>query len=166
MTSDVVEFFGGAKRFVEAFDAWVPSEIAAVADHICYRCVDAEEFERLRAMFEHDSRFIYQSIIAKRRIAVIGFEPGIPTTLGELRVLELSDQKPDGSQTSGFDHIEIFPTQGTVDDLAAQLTGQGTHFEKVVRPHHTTYDAAISGTFKVRLEAEPLLEKIKREEMQ
>lgn len=87
------------------------------------------------------------------------------TPLGEISLLELSDQKPDNSQTSGFDHVEIYPLSGSMDELAATLASIGTSFEKTVRPHHTTYDMKIHDEFKVRLEDEPLLKKIMREEM-
>jgi len=161
-----VDFFQNARPFVDAFDAWVTgAKPAARADHLCYKCGSSEEFESLRRMFETESAFIYQSIISDRRIAIVKFNTPVKTRLGGISFLELSDQKPDGSQASGFDHIEIYPTGGTMDALADQLASAGTIFEKVVRPHHTTYDAAIHGTFKVRLESEPLIEKIKRDEM-
>jgi len=161
----MASFFLGAKPFVEAFDRWVEKvKPAAVADHVCYKCSSAAEFEAVRRMFEGSSAFVYQSIISHRRIAVVKFTPAVQTALGPIQILELSDQKPDGSQTSGFDHVEIYPTAGTMDALADQLGAAGTSFEKVVRPHHTTYDAVIFGSFKVRLEPEPLLEKIKRDE--
>ena len=119
----------------------------------------------MRAFFENESRFIYQSIIAGRRIALVGLSRPLATKLGDIRFLELSDQKPDGSQTSGFDHIELFPTSGTLEALVEAFAATGISFEKTVRPHHTTYDLAIGDGFKVRLEAEPLVDKIKNEEM-
>ena len=36
---------------------------------------------------------------------------------------------------------------------------------KVERPHHTTYDIKLESGFEVKLTKEPLVEKIKREEM-
>lgn len=160
------EFFAASTEFVTAFDAWCATySPAATADHICYKCGSAEEFESMRKLFETESAFIYQSIISKRRIAIVRFTTPIATALGEIWFLELSDQKPDGSQTSGFDHIEIYPKAGSMEGLAASLEALGASFEKVARPHHTTFDGFIMGDFKVRLEPEALVEKIKREEM-
>lgn len=158
----LVEFFALADRAVVTFSQWsIRTNPAARADHLCYKCGSTEEFEKVRRLFELESEFIYQSMIAGRRIAVIKMHRSFATPLGQISLLELSDQKPDGSQTSGFDHIEIYPLSGTMDELAETLGG----FEKVVRPHHSTYDAKVEGEFKVRLEEEPLLAKIKREEM-
>ncbi|MSR84990.1 hypothetical protein EXS71_00920 [Candidatus Uhrbacteria bacterium] len=166
MDKTIQEFFDGAQDGLMAFQVWsdrfAPS---AVADHICYKCADLGEFEQVRALFEKDSEFIYQSIISHRRIAYIKFLQPIQTLLGEIHYLELADQKPDGSQTSGFDHIEIYPLSGTVEEFVADLASKGMMFEKIERPHHTTFDATITGTFKVRIEPEVLIEKIKREEM-
>jgi predicted metalloenzyme YecM len=159
------EFFVASEESVLAFNNWANAHPStAKADHICYKCGDATEFEHLRSLFEKESAFLYQSIISARRIAIIKFLTPIETSLGPISILELSDQKPDGSQQSGFDHIEIYPTEGSLDDLVATLEQTGTSFEKVTRPHHTTFDAKIFNDFKVRLESEPLLEKIKREE--
>lgn len=166
MFMDISHFLTTAQPFVETFNAWAAiSSPQAKADHICFRCSSNSEFEQVRSLFEHESSFIYQSIISKRRIAVIKFNQPIKTILGEIWYLELSDQKPDGSQKNGFEHIEIYPTESSVDAFAAVLEQKGTRFEKVIRPHHTTYDAVMSGTFKVKLEDGALIDKIKRDEM-
>ncbi len=160
------DFFSGSTPYVDAFNAWAQQHSPnAKADHICYKCGDTAEFERIRAMFESESAFIYQSIISKRRIALVKFLVPITTALGDISLLELSDQKPDGSQSSGFDHIEIYPTAGSIDDFVASLEARGAHFEKIVRPHHTTFDTTILDDFKTRIEPEPLLEKIKMTEI-
>lgn len=162
---EMADFMDGARRSAQTFDAWINDRKPdARADHLCFKCASSDEYEMMRRMFESDGAFVYQSIITKRRIAIIGLRTAVPTLLGEIRVLELSDQKPDGSQTSGFDHIEIFPTNGSVEDLLHRLESSGALFERIERPHHTTYDTEIGGGFKVRLEEEPLIEKIKREE--
>lgn len=160
------QFFSESAPFIALFDGWVRCMAPpATADHICYKCGDTAEFEALRAMFEAAGASLYQSTISKRRIAVVKFLAPIATALGNIHFLELSDQKPDGSQTSGFDHIEIYPNAGSMDALATQLEAAGTNFEKVFRPHHTTYDAVIGGAFKVRLEPEALIKKIIAEEL-
>ncbi len=166
MYPNLQTFFRDAEPFLAAFNAWATTHHpAAHADHLCYKCGDAAEFEHIRALFEKESVFVYQSIISARRIAIIRFPHVLATVLGDITHLELADQKPDGSQISGFDHIEIYPTQTSVEELAGTLEKQGVSFEKVVRPHHTTYDAGIRDAFKVRLEAEALVEKIKMTEM-
>ncbi len=166
MEKIISEFFESSQQWIEIFNAWSrPLVSFAAADHICYKCSSSEEFESLRAMFEHESIFLYQSIISQRRIAIVKFTQPIGTILGDIWLLELSDQKPDGSQASGFDHVEIYPTTGSLESLVETIEANGTSLQKVVRPHHTTFDLTIKDNFKVRLEPEPLLEKIQREEM-
>ncbi|MEI6510904.1 MAG: VOC family protein [Candidatus Uhrbacteria bacterium] len=170
------QFFQQARESVATFDAWVAAfvpdlsseavaKVDAIADHLCYKCSSRDEFESIRSLLETSSAFVYQSIISNRRIAIIKFLTPIPSALGAIWFLELSDQKPDGSQASGFDHVEIYPTGGTMDELAIDLEAKGTVVEKVVRPHHTTYDIVVRGTFKVRIEPDALVAKIKRDEM-
>lgn len=159
-------FFTAANPSLQLAADWGKNiQLKATADHICYKCSSAEEFEQLRALFEQQSTFIYQSIISQRRIAVIKFLHPLSTAWGEIWYLELSDQKPDGSQASGFDHIELYPAVGSVEELVASLEQQGVVLEKTVRPHHTTFDLTIGEGFKLRLEPEPLVEKIQRDEM-
>ena len=115
-------------------------------------------------MFEDASEYIFQSIISRRRIAVIGIKRGIETSLGTINVLELSDQKPDGSQHDGFDHIEAYAVGRSYDEMVREFEA----CEKVIkveRPHHTTHDIDIGDKFLFRCTQEPLIEKIKRTEM-
>ena len=166
MMESTHDFFIVAQRSVAVFDAWAGRySPAAVADHICYKCGSSEEFESIRKLFESESAYIYQSIISNRRIAFVKFTKAIPTALGDIWFLELSDQKPDGSQKSEFDHIEIYPTAGSMKGLVGDLESKGVLIEKIVRPHHTTFDLIIEGSFKVRIEPEPLVTKIVRDEM-
>lgn len=166
MYENLSMFFADTQAPLDAFNLWLEkASPRAASDHICYKCGDASEFEHLRALFEVESSYIYQSIISKRRIAIIKFLKPLKTLCGDILFLELSDQKPDKSQTSGFDHIEIYPTEGTVEELVADLTSKGTVFQKVERPHHTTYDSVLFGDFKVRIEAEALIQKIKMTEL-
>lgn len=166
MFPSVSAFFVAAEPFITAFDTWVAQYTpAARADHICFKCGDTEEYEHLRALFESDSEYIYQSIISQRRIAIIKFTQPIQTRLGAIWYLELSDQKPDNSQARGFDHIELYPTTGTMQALGETLKAQGMPLEIVERPHHTTIDGAIHASFKIRLEPNALIEKIVQEEL-
>jgi predicted metalloenzyme YecM len=167
MTYTLETFLAAAQPSINAFNEWVATnEPNAKADHICYKSESAEEFESLLKLFQFDSSYIYQSIISKRRIAIIKFAKPILTDLGDIWFMELSDQKPDSSQVSGYDHIEVYSIEGNAESLASELEFmRGIEWEKVVRPHHTTYDLEIFGNFKVRLEDEPLVNKIKRDEM-
>ncbi|MEK7459098.1 MAG: VOC family protein [Patescibacteria group bacterium] len=165
---DVRSFFDGAVASIAAFDDFsVGHQLIerATADHICYKCGSTASFEALRAMCEGESAFVYQSIIASRRIAIIRFRTPIKTALGDINVLELSDQKPDGSQVDRFDHIEIYPTHGSTNELVEYLRSKNVIIDTANRPHHVTHDLVLANGFKVRIEDEPLLEKIKREEI-
>lgn len=135
------------------------------ADHIGYKCASRAEFESIRTMLERESNFIYQSIISDRPIAIIRLKQPLETALGSVTYLELSDQKPDNSQISGFDHLELAPRDISYTELVATALKSGAEFTKKVRPHHTTYDLKLSsGT--IRLEPEPLMVKIQRDEIQ
>ena len=159
-------FFRTADSNIAEFnDCALRTNPDARADHICYRCGDTAEFERFRAMFEHESKFIHQAIISNRRIAIIALQTSVATVLGPIKVLELSDQKPDGSQHSGFDHIEIYPYTNEESVLVENLIRSGEELTQTVRPHHTTHDLLLPSGFKVRIEPEPLLEKIRAGEM-
>ena len=136
----------------------------AKADHICYKCASSESFERIRKIFENESEYIYQAIISKRRIAYIKFNSQVETLLGPIRYLELSDQKLDNSQVEGFDHIEIYSTVISYDEMIGLLPAEKVI--KVERPHHTTHDVDIEGGFLVRCTVEPLIEKIAREALE
>lgn len=169
MIDDLRSFMEEAERAVRDFSEWA-SELKpiATADHVCYKCVDAEEFARIRALFENSDSYLYQSWISGRRIAVIRLPESIATALGPIAFLELSDQKPDGSQQSGFDHVEIVPLS-RYDDKGSEMLAEwcgarGTSFTKADRPHHVTYDAVLSGGLKVRIEPERLVDKIMRDE--
>ncbi len=164
----IKHFFTEAKDLLTAFDSFCRANDLlerATADHICYKCDSAKMFEDTRALFEHESAFVYQSIISDRRIAVIKFLTPLDTIIGQITTLELSDQKLDGSQTNGFDHVEIYPKEGSVESLIEYLESCGVVGKKVVRPHHTTYDISLEEKWKIRLEPEALVDKIKREEM-
>jgi predicted metalloenzyme YecM len=135
------------------------------ADHICMRCSSSTVYEARRADFEGKSTFIYQSVISDRRIGVIGLAEAIPTTVGNIKYLELADQKPDNSQIDRIDHIEMVPTGITYDELVSKLKANGVELSETVRPHHTTHEIRLPSGFEIRLSREMLIEKVKREEM-
>lgn len=157
-----------ATESIGVFDEFVTRHALqgrAQADHICFKCGSRETFEHIRALFEHESKFIYQSIISGRRIAYLKFKTPLMCALGDIWFLELSDQKLDGSQKDGFDHIEVFGTTLTYDDMVRELA----QTEKVIhveRPHHTTDDIDITPDFLFRCTQGPLIEKIQQEQME
>lgn len=171
MLQTIEAFYEEVKPFVAMYNTWLKDmrafslPIAIVPDHICYKCSSSEEFEHMRQFFEKDRTYMYQSFISGRRVAIIKLPHNIGTHLNYIRYLELSDQKPDGSQVSGFDHIEIYPDVGTVESLVQELSKNNAHFQIRNRTHHTTYDTTLEGGLKIRIERECLIEKIKREEM-
>lgn len=161
------EFFEGAKKYVALFDTFAVKynlQGRVASDHICYKCNSAESFERVRKIFESSSKYIYQSIISNRRIAIVCFEKGMNTNLGMINFLELSDQKQDNSQKEGFDHIEAYALGWSYDDMVHHLE-TSEKVIKVERPHHTTHDIDIGGGFLFRCTQGPLIEKIKSIEM-
>lgn len=167
MIQTIDDFYTEVEWYVAMFDAFVERHQLvgkSQADHICYKCGSKESFERIRALFETESEYMYQSIISKRRIACIRFKKGIETSLGTIVLLELSDQKPNGSHEEGFDHIEVYPTKFSYDQMIGELE-KTEQVIKVARPHHTTHDINIAGNFLFRCTHGPLIEKIKTTEM-
>ena len=161
------EFLRQAREATDKFDKFARShdvQKLARADHICYKCGSRKSFESIRTMLEGYSDFAYQSVISERRIAYIKLRGSVPSELGPIRFIELSDQKPDGSQVEGFDHIEVYPLAGTYIEMIVWLGKAGIQLTKVKRPHHTTHDADIGNGFIFRCSPGPLLDKIKREE--
>lgn len=164
----IEEFTKGAETYIQEFDQFIQThnlQEHSKVDHLCYKCESAKEFERMRRMFEQHSDFIYQSIISNRRIDIIRLQPAIVTAAGPIYFIELSDQKPDGSQQSSFDHSEIYPTSTSYDALVQLLREKGVDIVEVKRPHHTTHDISLTSGFGVKISHEPLIEKIKREEI-
>ena len=161
-------FYKEALKSIQAFNNFVNQyqlTDKAVSDHLSYKCASADEFHQLRQLFEGGSDYIFQSIISKRRIDIIKLINPIETSCGPVFFLELSDQKPDGSQKSGFDHLEFFPSQNSVQDFVKYLTDKNITVIKADRPHHITYDISLEENFKIRIEPESLIKKIIREEM-
>ncbi|MBI4087107.1 VOC family protein [Candidatus Kaiserbacteria bacterium] len=167
MLETIHDFKEDAKRYIDLFNAFTGKHNLtdkAQADHICYKCGSKESFEQLRVLFESNSSWIYQSIISNRRIAYIKLAEGIESALGTIHFLELSDQKPDGSQHDGFDHIEAYPTAYSYEEMVRELESSEKVL-KIERPHHTTHDIDIGDKFLFRCTQGPLVEKIKSTEM-
>lgn len=164
MLSSKSDFYLQAKNLVTTFENLVKlldlkEEI--IPDHICYKCQDSESFEKIRSFFETD-KWIHQSIISQRRIAVIGLSQKIVTAFGDIDTLELSDQKPDGSQQNGFDHIEFLIQNLTTEKLQQIAAEKDLVFEYKFRTHHSTFDLKFAG-FIFRLTEMRLKQKIATE---
>jgi predicted metalloenzyme YecM len=165
MLQSLETFYTEATPLAQRFDSFAKKHQLigrAKADHICYKCDSAESFEHARALFEPAIGYLYQAKISGRRIALIRLPHPIETVLGPIHFLELSDQKPDGSQREGFDHIEAYPTDRSYEDFIKQFEAT-ENVVKVVRPHHTTHDIDIGDGFLFRCTEGPLVEKIKAE---
>lgn len=166
MPKIIQQFHDEAQAYIVLFNLFAQkhSLVGASADHICYKCASSESFEMMRTMFEGESLFLYQAMISGRRIAYIKLKKGIKTALGVISFVELSDQKPDGSQKEGFDHIEVYPVTLSYEEMVQELKKTEDVFH-VARPHHTTDDIDIGSGFLFRCTQVPLLEKIKAAEM-
>jgi predicted metalloenzyme YecM len=165
MITSINQFYNGAKEAIAQLNRFIFNnslQELVKADHICYKCDSSSVFERMRLLFETQS-WMYQSIIAKRRIALIKLPSPFETTAGNINLLELSDQKQDNSQTNRYDHIEIYSTKLKYDELVSLISSKGLRVNEIVRPHHTTHDITLDTGFIIRLTREPLLEKIKDE---
>ena len=166
--NSIEKFYTDSEKFVDALNAFAKkNEIQelASADHIGYKCSSKDEFENWREIFEANSSYIYQSIISKRRIAIIKLSTPLQTILGDIGYVELSDQKPDGSQKDGFDHVEVYSTGVSYDELVHLLERKGIQIESVKKPHHSTHNISLRDDFKLKIEPEALMTKIQREEL-
>lgn len=163
----IEDFYASAQPYIELFNTFVEKHALigkAAADHINYKCDSAETFEHMRALFEHDSEYIYQSIISNRRIALIKLRRSIPTALGPIHLLELSDQKSDHSQTNKFEHIEAYPLAESYEQFVQSFAATETLIPHD-RVHHSTQDIDMGSGFLFRCTPGPLIEKIKTGEM-
>ncbi len=143
---DLLTFLYNAReqsRLLNAFLANFPLPTSAIVDHLCFKCISETGYEHLRGELESSehSKYIFQSYISGRRIAVISLVKPIEWAGGGVRILELCDQKPDCSQTHGFDHFEIiFPDETSMTQYLATcgvetVAGQVTY--KVPIPDQT-----------------------------
>jgi len=163
----IEEFYSGADEHIGVFNNFV-EEMGLVGDtkpdHICYKCDSKESFESIRALLEDHNQFMYQAMISGRRIAYIKLQKPFATVLGDIYFVELSDQKPNGSQTNKYDHIEVYPAAYSYDEMVQKLEAS-TEVIKIERPHHTTHDIKLENGFTFRCTEGPLIEKIKNTEM-
>jgi len=168
MFDNIQDFYAQAKRARTEFNNFINEHKLAplvTADHICYTCSSASIFEQIRTVLEKESEWFYQTIISKRRIATIKTKQCLETSAGNISLIELSDQKPDGSQSDRFHHIEIYPSSKTYEELLTYMQNQGISITENARPHHTTHDIQLNGLV-IMLTRLSLADKIKQEQME
>jgi len=167
MLTSLEDLYDKAQPHVALFNAFAQKHALlgkAAADHIGYKCASRESYEHNRVWFEETAEYSFQTMISGRRVSTIKLKQPLDTTLGPIWFLELSDQKPDTSQTEGFDHAEIYPTGISYEGLIHHIE-QNDEVQKIERPHHTTYDIRVGNGFVVRLEEEALVDKIRSTQM-
>lgn len=160
------EFYKKGEAKVVSFNVYTSKYkemVDGVADHICYKCSSKEEYEAIRSLFEDQGVSFWQSYISGRRIAVVQLPKEFHTHWGPIRYLELADQKPDGSQKSGWDHIEI--RTWYYDETIKCLLEAKKDVEEKVRPHHTTHQIILPNKFRFVFTNEMLVNKIRYKEM-
>lgn len=171
MITSLSNFYEQAGAVVVVLDVLMTRQLRTLlcADHISYKCAHRDEFERIRWLFEDEGASHWTARVSGRSISYIILPKPIPTALGNIRYLELSDQKPDGSQKSGFDHIEVYPLDcdRPLEEIVLLLNALGVSKVSFTnRPHHPTYDLVINEAgFELRLEKEALIETIVRREI-
>lgn len=161
------DFYTASRRLVSCFNDFINKHALqgkCQADHICYKCASGQSFEKWRSLLEAHSRYMYQSIVAGRRIAYICLEQGIDSAAGVINFLELSDIKPGREPQEDFDHIEAYPLGWSYEEMIGELSKTESVIEDK-RPHHTTHDIEIGAGYLFRCTEGPLLEKIKSSEM-
>ena len=157
-----------SKPLIEQFNYFCKvNELVGITavDHIGIKCSSHDIYEKRRRDLENESTFIYQSIISNRRIAIISLKETIKTNVGDIKYLELSDQKPDGSQIDKIDHVEIVPVGISYEELISHLHTKEVEIKEIVRPHHTTHDITLPSGFSIKISKEFLINKIKRVEI-
>lgn len=165
MISTAADFYQEAQKalaLVNQFSEQQALPGLAVPDHLGYKCRSSSTYLALQDILGREAQWLYQSFISGRRISIIRTQQSILSFLGPINLIELSDQKPDGRQVDGFDHIELYPTIG-YDELLSILIKRKLPFHEVARPHHTTHDLRLADGFLIRLTRERLADKIRGE---
>ncbi len=138
-----------------------------ILDHFGYKCSSHEEYESIKKLFmpqsiEPMALWIHEYWLSGRRVSCISLkDPYIPmmALANKFYYLELQDQKPDGSQISGVDHVEIVLTKKEKDKVVFLCKEQGVPIQENAHPHHNTTDLIFPGcTIKISLQ--PLVKTI------
>lgn len=154
--------------FIDNMDAFILDKGIDISkmeiDHICYKCASSEEFENIKRFFEFEDKFIYQSIISKRRLAYIGLAEPLHSKFGDIFYFELSDQKPDGSQKSEVEHLEFVPEGISYEEMVNLFKNGGFLLKENIKPNHTVYEALVPGIGEIKLSHERLVHTIYKKE--
>lgn len=165
---NAVDFMHGAVRYLTKFDGFAEQHRLrgyGTADHLCFKCGSHESYMGILEMLRHAKRYAYESIIGGRDITYLKLNRPLYSIVGPVYFLEISDQKPDGSQRNGFDHVEIYPSLGDMQSLVNHLRRNGARFGDGSCAHHETFDSERIDGLMVRIEHGPLIHKIVHEEM-
>jgi|GEM_PF-3208248 len=137
------------------------------ADHICYKCGIAGEFEKMRALLEDSavSEYFHQTFISERRIAYFKLRDALQATAkrADVGYVELADKKPGKSKidSSRFHHIEIYPeVKKEYNYWVERLKRDGRDIALKEQAHHTTWDITLANGFILRFGKTPLIQKI------
>lgn len=160
------DFIQNAEEKIQSFDQRTkPFNFmhSTVPDHICYKCSNREEFEMVRNFYDEHGEFIYQTEISGRSIATIKLKEPFVSVWGDIDYLELSDQKPDNSQISRWDHIEFKHVADAYQVMIDAAYQAGLDVQEKIRPHHTTHEVSFGPDIKLVFTRELLIDKIKQE---
>lgn len=133
------------------------------ADHIGFTCASDDEF---RAMMERQAQefaWVHTVLLSGRLVAYAKLRASAASAFGPVHFVEISAQKPDGSQASRFNHLEVACGGMKMETVVAHWRTRGVTGMPSGRIHHPTYDIVLDGGFEIRIEPEPLVEKIVRE---
>lgn len=163
MATQAAKFLRASTSLTKSFERFVFQnnlEEAVRPDNISYKCGTREEFEKVRSIFElRESGWMEQQIISDRRFVVLKLTTPLPTYPQPLPILKIADQKPDGSQSAGFDHIEVLPNGFHYDVLIDFLRGKGIELKEMTRSGHTTHDMQL-GEFLIKFSRESIVERM------
>jgi predicted metalloenzyme YecM len=162
------EFFAQAGSALETMRLFIAGNDLAtilIPDHLCYKCASHEEFLEIRSMLERESFYLYESWISDRLIAILKLKEPISTAFGDISYLELQDKKERSGPLSGFTHIEFYPATTTYETVLEKMKEKKIQIISDPTPHHPIHEVTLSDTFVFRLEHEPVIKKIKREEL-
>jgi predicted metalloenzyme YecM len=161
------QFLNSAQSALTVVEVFLTKqEISSLTpDHLCYKCSSHNEFLEVRAILEKESMYLYESWISTRLIAVLKLKKPIVTSFGIISFIELQDKKEGSGSLSGFTHIEFYPKDGNYDAALATLVSRGLNIISDPTPHHPIHEILLTDSFVFRLEHEPVIEKIKREEL-
>ncbi|HRH31151.1 MAG TPA: VOC family protein [Candidatus Paceibacterota bacterium] len=136
-----------------------------VPDHICYRCDSHESYKVLFADLR--KKAILRSIgeVNGREISIFELPFRFETDCGDIKLLELCDQKLDNSQIEGFEHIE-FAVADKRDYWIIQGQFQKLYKDMVEKQSNerTTFEVKLATDMTFIVELEPIMETIARRE--